>query len=162
MKKLFAIIVLIASINANGQVATTTKKAFSRTTTISTEIKGTPTEVWNMLTNTDLYPAWNTTLVSFEGKLAEGEKINVITTIDTTRTFTLKVKEFTPNEKMVWAGSMGERIYKITETDNGVLFNMTEKIGGAMFPLFAKKIPSFDASFEQFTKNLKGAVEAGR
>ncbi|MFT7592135.1 MAG: hypothetical protein ACI9UJ_002064 [bacterium] len=28
-----------------------------------------------------------------------------------------------------------------------------------MFPLFANKIPSFDASFEQFTADLKIAAE---
>lgn len=164
MKKLIAILVLIISLTGYGQngIATTTKKAFSRTTTVSSEIKGSENEVWNMLTNTELYPAWNTTVVLFEGKLVEGEKIKLISAIDTSRMFTLKVKEMIPNEKMVWSDNMGERVYTISKTESGVLFSMTEKIGGVMFPLFANKIPAFDATFEQFAKDLKGAVEAGR
>lgn len=63
------------------------------------------------------------------------------------------------NEKLVWGDALGERVYTLTKNHNGVLFNMTEKIGGLMFPLFAKKIPSFDASFEQFAADLKKAAE---
>jgi len=36
---------------------------------------------------------------------------------------------------------------------------MREKIGGPMFPLFAKMIPPFDASFEQFAADLKAEAE---
>ena len=36
---------------------------------------------------------------------------------------------------------------------------MTEHIGGPVFPMFASKIPSFDASFEQFAADLKTAAE---
>ena len=36
---------------------------------------------------------------------------------------------------------------------------MTEKIGGLMFPMYAKMIPSFDQSFEQFASDLKKESE---
>ena len=36
---------------------------------------------------------------------------------------------------------------------------MVEKIGGPLFPLFANMIPPFDASFEQFAKDLKNEAE---
>ena len=36
---------------------------------------------------------------------------------------------------------------------------MNEKIGGPLFPLFAKMIPSFDQSFEQFASDLKKESE---
>jgi hypothetical protein len=36
---------------------------------------------------------------------------------------------------------------------------MAEKIGGPVFPLFANKIPSFDASFTRFAADLKAAAE---
>lgn len=36
---------------------------------------------------------------------------------------------------------------------------MTEKIGGPIYPLFAKMIPSFDQSFEQYVKDLKKEAE---
>ena len=40
-----------------------------------------------------------------------------------------------------------------------VTFTMTEKIGGLMFPMYAKMIPSFDQTFEQFASDLE--KEAG-
>jgi hypothetical protein len=36
---------------------------------------------------------------------------------------------------------------------------MTEKIGGSIFPLFARFIPPFDVSFEQFAADLKKEAE---
>ncbi|MBL8958389.1 MAG: SRPBCC domain-containing protein, partial [Gemmatimonadetes bacterium] len=37
---------------------------------------------------------------------------------------------------------------------------MHEKIGGPIFPLFARMIPSFDAAFDQFAADLKRAAES--
>ncbi|MCP2047891.1 UNVERIFIED_ORG: hypothetical protein J3D58_001963 [Paenarthrobacter nicotinovorans] len=55
---------------------------------------------------------------------------------------------------------MGTRVYKLTETNDGrCLFEMSENIGGPIFPLFANKIPSFDASFTTFAADLKSAAE---
>lgn len=49
-----------------------------------------------------------------------------------------------------------KREYKLTPNSNGhTNFTMTEKIGGSLFPLFAKMIPPFDESFEKFVKDLK-------
>ena len=36
---------------------------------------------------------------------------------------------------------------------------MIEKIGGFMFPMYAKHIPPFDQSFEQFARDLKTESE---
>ena len=66
-----------------------------------------------------------------------------------------------PNQKMVWGDAMGKRVYQLDNVDNQTSrFTMNEKIGGLMFPLFAKKIPSFDKSFEQFAADLKKEVES--
>ena len=37
---------------------------------------------------------------------------------------------------------------------------MSEKIGGPLFPLFARYIPSFDESFERFADDLKKEAES--
>jgi hypothetical protein len=56
---------------------------------------------------------------------------------------------------------MGKRVYTLTKNGDGTTtFSMTEKIGGPIFPLFAKMIPSFDASFEAFATDLKKEAEA--
>ena len=139
--------------------ASTEKKTFSRTTTVSTVINADITEIWSLLTTANNYPNWNSTVVSIEGNIAEGEKIKLVSTLDTSRTFKLKVKEATPYTKLTWGDGLGNRTYDLFQTEEGVLFVMTEKIGGFMFPLFAKKIPSFDDSFEQFAGDLKAEAE---
>lgn len=145
--------------NAQNGVASTEKTTFSRTTTIQQQINAEPEVVWSLLTNASAYAAWNSTIVSLHGTIAEGEKIKLVSTLDSNRTFKLKVKEFVPNERLVWGDGMGQRTYTLSKNENGVLFTMTEKIGGFMFPLFANKIPSFDASFEAFTADLKSKAE---
>lgn len=145
---------------AQNGTATTVKKTFSRTTSVSITIDSEASIIWSLLTDAKNYPSWNSTIVSLEGNIQTGEKIRLKNTLDTTRTFKLKVKEMIPNEKMVWSDAMGKRTYTLVKTDEGVVFKMTEKIGGFMFPLFANKIPSFDESFEQFAKDLKKAAES--
>jgi uncharacterized protein YndB with AHSA1/START domain len=143
----------------NGK-ATTVRTTFSRSTSVSTIINADPTIIWKLLTTAPDYPRWNSTVVSIEGKIALGEKINLKSTLDPKRTFKLKVKEFEQDKKLAWGDGMGTRLYTLTKNSNGsVTFSMTEKIGGPVFPLFAKMIPPFDQSFEQFAADLKKEAE---
>ena len=141
--------------------AKTIKKTFSRETSISMVINSSPQAIWEVLTRASDYPKWNSTVVSIEGNIQEGEKIRLKSTLDPTRTFKLKVKEVVPNQKLVWGDALGRRIYLLEKVnDQKTRFSMNEKIGGLMFPLFAKKIPSFDESFEAFSRDLKKEAES--
>ncbi|HXU27130.1 MAG TPA: SRPBCC domain-containing protein [Bacteroidia bacterium] len=143
----------------NGK-ATTVKTTFHRETSVSIEIKADAAIVWALLTKASDYTRWNSTVTSIEGNIALGEKIKLKSILDAKRTFKLKVKEFVPENKLVWGDGQGNRVYTITKNTNGtVTFNMTEKIGGLMFPMYAKMIPSFDQSFEQFASDLKKESE---
>lgn len=150
--------------------ATTVKTTFSRETTVRIEIKAGAAIVWALLTKASDYSRWNSTVTSIEGKIALGEKIMLKSTLDAKRTFKLKVKEFDSEKRLVWGDGQGNRVYMITQNarlnDEGgqgngtVTFSMTEKIGGLMFPLYAKMIPPFDQSFDQFANDLKKEAEA--
>lgn len=140
--------------------ATTEKTTFSRTTSISIDIAANPATVWQLLTDSEEMPRWNSTIVSLEGEIQVGNKIKLVSTLDPDRTFKLKVKSMIPNQELIWGDAMGERTYTLEATSDGTRFSMREKIGGLMFPLFASKIPSFDASFEQFAADLKNKAEA--
>jgi hypothetical protein len=85
--------------------------------------------------------------------------IELKSTLDEKRTFKLKVKEFVPEKRLVWGDAMGSRVYSIEKDSNGILFSMSEKIGGPIFPLFASMIPSFNESFEKFVADLKKEAE---
>lgn len=165
MKALITTIILTimttsAAIGQQGK-ATTIKKTFSRQTTVSIDIKADPAIVWALLTNASDYPRWNSTVVSIEGEIALGEKIRLKSTLDEKRTFKLKIKEFDAGSSMVWGDGKGNRLFSVKKVDDQtVRFSMDEKIGGLMFPMYAKYIPPFDESFEAFAADLKKEAEA--
>lgn len=163
MKKLLIFCIMASATFATAQTskATTVRKTFSRTTSVSTEIQADAAIVWALLTNAADFPRWNSTVVSIEGNILSGEKIKLKSTLDPKRTFKLKVKKFSPEKELAWGDAMGKRRYLLENLGkNRVKFTMTEKIGGPIFPLFAGKIPSFDASFDQFAADLKKEAEA--
>lgn len=140
--------------------ATTIFKLFSRETSVSININSSLKNVWNILTNISNYPSWNSTIISIEGNLNEGGKLELKSQLDPNRIFKLTVKEFAPESRIVWGDSMGQRVFTITSNnEGGTTFTMSEKIGGPLFPLFAKMIPSFDESFEKFARDLKVEAE---
>lgn len=140
--------------------ATTTKKTFSRETSVSTTINADPAIVWALLTHVSDFPRWNSTITSMKGEIREGGTVELKSILDEKRTFKLKVKEFVPEKRLVWGDALGSRVYTLTRRDGGrTIFAMTEKIGGPLFPLFANSIPSFDESFERFAADLKKEAE---
>ncbi len=55
---------------------------------------------------------------------------------------------------------MGTRTFTLAPIADGeTRFTMTERIGGPLFPLFARMLPPFDESFTQFAADLKSAAE---
>ncbi|NNE30695.1 MAG: SRPBCC domain-containing protein [Saprospiraceae bacterium] len=138
--------------------AKTVKKTFNRTTEVSIDIAAGPQTIWDLLTDAENFASWNSTVVSLKGNIQLGEKIELVSTLDPERTFKLKIKEMAPSQRLVWGDFLGKRTYQLTKNINGTTFYMHEKIGGFMFPLFAKKIPSFDESFEAFARDLKKAA----
>lgn len=141
--------------------ARTTKKTFSRETSVANTIFADPAIVWALLTNAADFPRWNSTVTSLKGRIREGETLELKSRLDEKRTFKLKVKEFEPERRLTWGDAMGKRVYTIVRTGaGGVHFTMSEKIGGPLFPLFAGSIPSFDASFERFASDLKKEAES--
>ena len=140
--------------------ASTVKSAFSRETSVSISIDADPTVIWALLTNAADYPRWNSTVISIEGRIAMGEMIRLKSALDPKRIFKLKVKELETGKKLVWGDAMGQRVYTLIKNPGGgVTFSMREKIGGPLFPLFAKMIPPFDDSFDQFAADLKEEAE---
>ncbi|HNA88586.1 MAG TPA: SRPBCC domain-containing protein [Anaerolineales bacterium] len=139
--------------------AVTARTMFSRETTVGVEIEAEASIVWALLTRAADYPRWNSTVISIKGDIREGETIELKSTLDEKRTFKLKVKEFSPEKRLVWGDAMGNRVYALEKAGSKVRFTMTEKIGGPLFPLFAGMIPSFDESFEKFAADLKKEAE---
>lgn len=140
--------------------AVTTRTTFSRETSVHVTISADAGIVWALLTNASNFPRWNSTVISIQGEIRKGETIQLKSTLDEKRTFILKIKEFEPEQRLVWGDAQGNRVYSLTKGEAGrVHFSMTEKIGGPLFPLFAGMIPPFDESFEKFAADLKKEAE---
>lgn len=149
----------MATVSSNGK-AVTTKKTFSRETAVSIDIQADRSIIWALLTNANDFPRWNSTVISIDGTIAQGEKIKLKAKLDPKREFKLKVKEFDADNRLVWGDAMGNRVYTLKTIGNNLTnFTMVEKIGGPLFPLFAKMIPPFDETFEQYAKDLKNEAE---
>jgi uncharacterized protein YndB with AHSA1/START domain len=141
--------------------ARTTRTTFSRTTSVETTIRTDQTTIWRLLTSAEAYPRWNSTVLSLDGQLRSGGKIRLVSALAPERAFTLKVKEFQPPGHLVWGDAMGTRTFSLSpDGPDSTRFEMTERIGGPLFPLFAGKIPDFDTSFTRFAADLKAAAEA--
>ncbi len=144
---------------SNGK-AITTKKVFSRETAVSIDIQAGPSIIWALLTNASDFPRWNSTVISIDGNITKGGKIQLKSNLNPKRVFKLSVKEFEAGKRLVWGDAKGKRVYILNRIGSGLTnFTMTEKIGGPIYPLFAKMIPSFDQSFEQYVKDLKKEAE---
>ncbi len=141
------------------QKAHTTKKLFSRETTVSVLINTEPEKIWKILVDVANYKNWNSTIISIEGEIKTGGEIKIIPSINPNRTFKLKIKVFEPYTKMVSGDAMGRRNFLLEKVSGGTQFTMTEKIGGPLFPLFAKMIPPFDDAFDAYARDLKKEAE---
>src|ERR1700743_1198693 len=98
----FLILTIMATATLAQSKATTVKTTFHRETSVSIDIEADPAIIWALLTKASDYPRWNTTVTSIEGNIALGEKIKLKSTLDAKRIFKLKVKEFVPEQKLVW------------------------------------------------------------
>ena len=140
--------------------ATTERRLFSRETTVTVEINAPADRVWSLLTDASRIPSWTRTVLRVDGTIAAGERIALVSALDPKRTFKLRVTAFTPPRNLAWGDAMGTRTFDITpRSTGGVTFRMAERIGGPLFPLFARMIPPFDASFDQFAADLRRAAE---
>ena len=141
--------------------ASTIRKTFSRETSVQATIFADPAIVWALLTHASDFPRWNSTVTSVKGAIKAGETIELKSKLDEKRAFKLKIREFIPEKRLVWGDSQGSRVYTIDKgVGGGIIFTMSEKIGGPLFPLFARYIPLFDESFQRFAADLKKEAEA--
>ena len=138
-------------------------------TTYSVEetIAASPETVWNLLTDGSRIAGWNTTIVSFEGDIAAGNRIKLVSTVNPKRAFKLNVDEMQAPNRMVWSDGMplglfkGVRTFTLSPVENGsTRFEMIEEYSGLLEPLISRGIPDMTDSFREFAGSLKRAAEA--
>ena len=139
-------------------------KAFEATALIG----ATPEAIWAILTDGLAYPTWDSGVVRVDGRIAPGERITVVSEVNPGRTFPVRVAEFNPGRRMVWAGGMplglftGVRTFALEPNGEGASrFTMREESSGLLAPLVGRSIPDLGPSFERFANGLKRRAEGG-
>lgn len=128
-------------------------------------IQASPETVWALLTNAADYPNWNPTVVRVEGDIALGQRIKVVATISPERTFSLKVTELVPQQRMVWESGLplglfrGVRIFTLQASAQGTQFSMREVFSGPLMGLMRHATPNLQPSFDEFARSLKLRAE---
>ncbi len=136
--------------------------SYSASRTIDAE----PEKVFALLTDGPSYPSWNPAVLSLDGTISPGEKIQLVSVVNPKRTFTLNVTEVTSPSRMVWADGMPLGLFKGVRTytlqpagPRGAEFTMSEVFSGPLAPLITKAIPDMTESFEMFAEGLERAAE---
>jgi hypothetical protein len=57
-----------------------------------------------------------------KGEIREGGTVELKSVLDDKRTFTLKVKEFVSEKRLVWGDATGSRVYTLVRGDGGSIF----------------------------------------
>jgi len=129
-------------------------------------IAAAPEAVWQILTDAEKYPTWDSGVVAVDGKIAPEETITVHAAINPGRTFPVKVTEFVAPQTMKWTGGMpmglfvGERTFTLTASgDGGTVFDMREEYHGPLTAMIWGSIPDLQPSFAQFANGLKARAE---
>lgn len=152
------------SIVTNG-TAINTKSTFRMECAVGINIKASPETIWALMTDVQAIRDWNSTIISLDGEIALNQTINLVSTVDPSRTFNLKVSTLDKPHTMLWEDGMapmfkGVRTYRITTKNDGTSdFTMSEVFTGIMLPMIGGSLPDFRPSFEQFAADLKSAAE---
>lgn len=150
----------------NEPTITRSRSAFSLACRVDVNIGARAAVVWNLLTDAQRFPAWNSTVTGIEGQIREGERLRLHVP-GTTRTFTPKVSDVVPNERMTWSDGVaplfrGVRTFSLRPRDDGSTdFTMEEQFSGVVLALVKRSLPDFGPIFERYASDLKRAAERG-
>jgi len=145
--------------------ATKSTTTFRMECTVKCNIVATPADIWALLTNAADFPRWNSTVTSITGDIAKGNKLALRVPVSD-RTFSPRVTELVPEERMVWSDGMapmfkGERTFTLTlREDRSTDFTMTEVFSGVMLPMIKGSLPDFAPVFDQYADDLKREAES--
>ena len=144
--------------------ATSYATTFRMETEIAINIKASSDNIMALLTNAADFTKWNSTVISVDGQIKQGEKIKLVSKLEPKRTFNLKVSQLTPLT-MVWKDGFapmfsGVRTFSLTPKSDGTTdFSMVEVFKGLMLPMIKGSLPDFKPNFGQYALDLKAAAE---
>lgn len=133
---------------------------------VTREIDASPAAIWAVLEDPDALGDGAFGILSITGKIQSEGRIKLISEVDPTRAFPLRVTQFERARQMAWTGGMpfglfrGERIFRLTPNGKSTTFSMEETFTGPLRKLIMNSMPDLQPSFEKFGDALKERAEA--
>jgi hypothetical protein len=128
-------------------------------------IQAAPATIWAILTDAPGYANWDSGVLGVDGRIAPGEPLKLVSEANPKRSFSLKVTEFRPDERMTWEGGMplglfrGVRTFTLSPQADGTRFTVREQYTGALLPMIWRSMPDLGPSFQKFATGLKRRAE---
>lgn len=130
------------------------------------DIDATAEQVWDVLVNTDAWPAWDPSCERIEGDVVVGGTVKAFTKLAPGKAFPVKVTRLDAPHGMTWQGGMpfglfrGVRTFDIEPQGDGVRFTLREQFSGPMLALIRGSLPDMNEPFQGFCAGLKRTAEA--
>jgi len=131
---------------------------------VEVNVRASAPRIWNLLTDAQEFPRWNSTVTRIEGEIREGAKLRVHVP-GTGRVFTPTVSGVVPDARMTWADGVrlifrGVRVFELRPTGDGSTdFTMAERFSGLMVPFVKRYLPDFRPIFARYASDLKLEAE---
>ena len=131
----------------------------------SATIDAPASRVWATLVDGASWASWDSGVERFEGTIAPGAKVKVVSSASPGRAFPVTVTELRPERSMTFSGGMplglfrGVRHYTLTPVGDRTEFRMREEYTGPLLNLIWKSMPDLQASFDTFAAGLKQRAE---
>ena len=133
-------------------------------------IRGTPEQVWSVLTDFEKYPEWNPFIRETSGEARRGArlKVRIHPPGGSPMTFWPTVREASPGRELRWLGHLwlpslfdGEHVFRIEPAGEGqTRFRQSEQFRGILVPLFPNTMyEKARRGFEEMNRALKERVE---
>jgi hypothetical protein len=139
--------------------------------TTETQINAPPERVWDVLTDFVSYPEWNPFIISIEGSLVEGSRLQVRLQPPGARGINMQptILAMVPRQELKWLGHFlvpgvfdGEHHFLVSHLDDGsTRFTQEEHFKGVLVPLTGNLLRKTEAGFEQMNQALKERTELG-
>lgn len=145
-------------------VITQERGTFSLACRVDANVHSTPERIWNLLTDAQGFPRWNSTVTSIDGDIRDGARLR-IRVPGTDRIFTPRVSGVVRNERMTWTGGFspvfkGVRTFQLRPRPDGSTdFTMAERFSGLMLPFVKSSLPDFGPVFARYANDLRRAAE---
>jgi hypothetical protein len=139
-------------------------RVFFMSCRVDVNIRADPAHIWQLLTDAEDFPRWNSTVADITGQIREGERIR-LRVPGIKRTFTPTVSGVIRNERMIWTDGVaavfkGVRTFALKAREEGSTdFTMDEHFSGPLLPLIRGSMPDPGPIFLRYAADLKREAE---